>query len=283
MGYHSDGAKEIIKEAKKDAENKAKRTKKAEEEIEKMNGNITQMRHLRMVLLVLAILGIMQAYAGRPMPTLINEGIVFVQTEGEKLIVKIQTRSNPNRYTSHIVIDIEGGAYITTYVSKQYIHDGMFVLEIDIPRIAYHLLRFYRISITLKPRWSSRYEKYCYNSYKPICLKNPYFSHHSIVYVESEAVIIKIQPRFKLEWYDKNIVGVKFIDRFSGQDAYLRRTDVSKQYILDGMFVVEVDKSMLALKLAGFTDIEVTLDNGEMDRYTYTSEELIPLIEESTD
>jgi hypothetical protein len=231
-------------------------------------------------------------FAERASPRLIKGQNIFVQIEEEMLVVKIQTRSDPKRYSGvdNVIIGIGDSAlwlkekYMTMRdVSKHYIHGDLFVVEIDMPRIMYRLRRFNRISITLNTlHIGQQQERYVYSSGEFIYdeLGKPYLPPLPVVHVGKETVVIKIQPRFRLEWY-RGVRRVHICDRLSGQCVDLYHG--YKQYVHDGLIVVEIDKLMGYPRLAGFTDIVVTLDNGEADIYSYTSEDFIPLTEELKD
>ena len=99
-----------------------------------------------------------------------------------------------------------------------------------------------------------------------------------------EKIVIKIQTHFELKFYDKGVYGIHFIHLFSKQGVYLTGADISKQYIQDGMFVIDVDKQMVTHELVGFTSIVVTLINSEKcEDYFYMSGNVISLIGEPTD
>jgi hypothetical protein len=174
-------------------------------------------------------------------------------------------------------------------VSKQYVYDSLFVVEIDLPRITYRLQKFNTISITLRKlkTFGPQYETYVYESNALIYeeLKDQYFPPPPppTVYVEQKKIIIKIKTRFKLEWYRWGVVSIEFRNRFSGQYTHLVSADLSKRYVRDGMLVVEVDKLIVAREVVGFDLIEVILNSGELERYTYESDHVVYLTEELTD
>jgi hypothetical protein len=253
---------------------------------------------MQSVLLSLAFLGITVSSAlGTPSPPIIyvTDRVVLVQVEGERLIVKIQTRSNPKRYSSRDVsvamgMFSEDAVVVTRCISKQYLQDSMFVIELYLPRITYQLRSFDWISITLltpKIGLQQIREVYKHRSDKPIYegQTEPNTPPPPIVRVDDRSIIIKVQTRFKLEQYKKKVVKIRFFDNTSKLHTWLGRTEVSKQYVCDGMFVIEVNKFMVTRGLAGFTDVEVTLEEkcGDCESYTYESDDLISLIGDVSD
>jgi hypothetical protein len=122
---------------------------------------------------LVSILGTTQScilFFGRAPPKTIENCNIVVHTEADRIIIKIQTRYNPNIYRGGVERIILGdnlisNKYLTFRFSeiKHYVYEDMFVIEfLDIQEVSTYLAGFNWISV-----WLNRgriIEEYVYES-----------------------------------------------------------------------------------------------------------------------
>jgi len=98
------------------------------------------------------------------------------------------------------------------------------------------------------------------------------------VQVEEDRIIVRIRTILAPERYlGSGADWIRVADSlYSGEIVALRRNRVIEYYVYDGMFVVEIDKSLITRSLTGFNEIGILLrGGGRLENYVYESDEFI--------